>query len=515
MDSSDRTGPTEREPEGWPHICATTPASAELPTGQRVPSSVVDDTPPLPMSEPDGGREQQTSGTFISPSPGTTTQNRVQTLAALYQSSRRSRNNTPLTGVKPNAPIAFPPAPPLYYQKNGRESDNQTTITSSAGAGSSSILTGSIDIDTAAMGICGGLALPGLGDPSRSMSKSSAEMAVSMQTERPARPLTTYDAAQPSHNREDSTPVESQMDDYTHSHRDTALTVPSLSSGSAETDMSEILTGKFEGVELGSSQTNGASLKRSPPLELNAGNSSEPPKKKCSILREAMSDQSDEITPATPAMAIKSDVSFDIMAYPSSRVSTLPEIDSPIPEDLLRDENEGATQDIEFQMQLKRDESLEAREREREERIVRRKIQRLLLIKHCSTCRHQILPMEEIRVPPSSDPVICKSCDEAVPEYTASTKLDVCPVTWRCAEGKALCAHIRTCKLSDCRYKRCITSREVLGHYMSCKDRACRICEPVRHKESERKNCPPEEVDIMRRSSSLETNDLWIENEQW
>jgi len=489
MDASVGTGPTGGEPDGWPYAMA--PASAELPATQRVPSTVVGNTLPLPvLSVPEGDRVQQTSGKFISPSPGNTPQ-MVQTLAALYQSSRRSRNNTPVTGVKPKAPIVLPPPPPLY-QKNGSDDDNrQTMITSTAGKGSndSSIMTGSI-----------GSPAFGLDYSTRSMmSTANAIMTLSMQTQRPEPPLTTHVAAQPSLS-EDCIIENTREDEYGHINRDAALTVPSLSSGSAATDLSEIPTGnKLEGA-------NGASLKRSPPLELNTEMNSEPPRKKPSILCGDMT--------ATPSMSIKSGVSFDVIAYRSSRLSALT-TDSgfQIPEDLRDENHEGTSQDIEFQMPLKGEDTLDETEREREERIIRRKIQRLLLIKHCSTCRHQGTPVNEIHIPQSSAPDICKPCDETEPDYTSSM-LDVCPVTSRCAEGKALCAHIRTCKLPDCKYKWCITSREVLGHYMSCKDPTCRICEPVRHKGRRRKIDPPENVDIMRRSSSLETNDLWIENEQ-
>ena len=497
VDSSGGTGPTMGKPEDWPHIYAMTPASAEPPTNQRVPSTVVGDTPPLPMSVLKGGSEQQTSA-FISPSPGNTAQNKVEALAALYQSSRRSRNNTPTTGVKPKAPIVFPPAPPLYFQKGGRESVNQqVTMTSSAAAGPnvSSILTGSVDT---------------AGNSSRG----------SMTTALPASPVAIHETAQPSlsedHTIEDMTPADSRNDEYAHSHRDAALTVPSLSSGSAASDANEILTGKLEGVEIASPQANRTSLKRSSPLGYHDEIDSEPPRKKYSIPCGAMSEESDELPPAA---------SFDIIAYRSSRLSGLTtENGSPILE-YLRYEREGTSQDIDFQLPLKEDKTPTETEREREDRIIRRKVQRLLLIKHCSTCRYRNTPMNEIRIPSSSEPFICKPCDDTQPKYASSTMLEVCPVTSRCAEGKALCAHIRTCKLQDCTYKRCVTSREVLGHYMSCKDRTCRICEPVRHKGRKRRiDHPPEEVDInppeegdiMRRkssSSSLKTDDLWIENE--
>ena len=90
---------------------------------------------------------------------------------------------------------------------------------------------------------------------------------------------------------------------------------------------------------------------------------------------------------------------------------------------------------------------------------MRRKIQRLLLIRHCTQCS--------------------KPFSNSAPGY-------FCPVTSHCAEGKALCAHIKTCKLDDCTYEKCLTSREVLGHYMKCKDLGCMVCGPVRSRDKER-----------------------------
>lgn len=96
---------------------------------------------------------------------------------------------------------------------------------------------------------------------------------------------------------------------------------------------------------------------------------------------------------------------------------------------------------------------------EKDQKLVRRKIQRLLLIRHCTQCS--------------------KPFSNSAPGY-------FCPVTSHCAEGKALCAHIKTCKLDDCTYEKCLTSREVLGHYMKCKDLGCMVCGPVRSRDKER-----------------------------
>lgn len=115
----------------------------------------------------------------------------------------------------------------------------------------------------------------------------------------------------------------------------------------------------------------------------------------------------------------------------------------------------------------------------KEQRILRRKIQRLLLIRHCSTCAIPPPPVSGLpdRCGPCEDEVD-NNADSAPPQ--ASSNVVVCPVTSHCAEGKALCAHIRTCQVEDCKYKKCLTSREVLGHYRDCRDRACEICGPVR-----------------------------------
>ena len=104
-----------------------------------------------------------------------------------------------------------------------------------------------------------------------------------------------------------------------------------------------------------------------------------------------------------------------------------------------------------------------------DEKLVRRKIQRLLLIRHCTRCSVGSIPP-----PPFTSNVVDDS------DY-------FCPVTSHCLEGKALCDHIKTCKLNDCTYKKCLTSREVLGHFMQCKDRGCKVCGPVRSRDKRRK----------------------------
>lgn len=90
--------------------------------------------------------------------------------------------------------------------------------------------------------------------------------------------------------------------------------------------------------------------------------------------------------------------------------------------------------------------------------IIRRKVQRLLLIRHATRCK----------VPLNSDPN-----DDGYQECT-------CPVTPQCGEGRRLASHIRKCRDVNCQYKWCLTTRDVLGHYQSCRDRKCQICGPVR-----------------------------------
>lgn len=168
-------------------------------------------------------------------------------------------------------------------------------------------------------------------------------------------------------------------------------------------------------------------------------------------------------------------------------------------------------------------------------RRVRRKIQRLLLIRHATSCPIPPPPPTNISVASSSFTVptsnatsndnaldILASSTAAVGAYTSSADAaqqsiqNVCPVTTHCAEGKRLCAHIRTCKNESCRYRKCLTSREVLGHYRSCRDRSCEICGPVRALPVKKKatkqqqNCLKDHLSY-HSDSSLET----IDDEEW
>ncbi|KAL9180990.1 hypothetical protein ACHAXT_009795 [Thalassiosira profunda] len=208
-------------------------------------------------------------------------------------------------------------------------------------------------------------------------------------------------------------------------------------------------------------------------------------------------DSQDYLTPHTQKSCVSS-TSFDIIAHPSSRVSSIHGFGDESPMDdanvqaVLRDiharadfeagmrrirqeaerrrrEDEQQARDVTphtskespgpeaVQVMIKPDDPRDETASAKERRIVRRKVQRLLLIRHCSTCP----------VPNTS-------------REGRSSPVQACPATSHCAEGKALCAHIRTCRDDKCTFKKCRTSREVLGHYKSCTDKYCDVCGPVR-----------------------------------
>lgn len=150
----------------------------------------------------------------------------------------------------------------------------------------------------------------------------------------------------------------------------------------------------------------------------------------------------------------------------------------------------------------------------KDRRILRRKVQRLLLIRHCSTCR---VPNAPAATGPSASEQ-CVVCEDAPPggAHTAPAPGAVCPAMLHCAEGKALCAHIRRCKRADCTYPKCLTSREVLGHYKSCREATCAICGPVREVDRRRRGRGLAAAGGRRRArsesnSSIET----IDDEGW
>mmetsp|Transcript_25895 Transcript_25895/g.44237 ORF Transcript_25895/g.44237 Transcript_25895/m.44237 type:complete len:131 (-) Transcript_25895:172-564(-) len=105
-------------------------------------------------------------------------------------------------------------------------------------------------------------------------------------------------------------------------------------------------------------------------------------------------------------------------------------------------------------------------------------------------------------------------------ENSVSADLDAhisskeCHLGYHCAKGKALCSHIRTCKLQECKYKKCLTTREVLGHYKSCVDVTCKICGPVRSLIKKGKEIAHQRQWKNDDSSSIETIDDqdWLED---
>jgi hypothetical protein len=156
----------------------------------------------------------------------------------------------------------------------------------------------------------------------------------------------------------------------------------------------------------------------------------------------------------------RSPASFDIQAHPSPDISPL---DNGVGESiqcLLALSNAGPSKETQQRHPREGEEpehDQEAARRKREQDIIRRKVQRLLLIRHATLC--------SVPLPPPG-------CDE--------DSRYICTVTSHCAEGKRLSEHIRHCKDTNCRYTRCLTTRDVLGHYRSCRDRRCEVCGPVR-----------------------------------
>lgn len=104
----------------------------------------------------------------------------------------------------------------------------------------------------------------------------------------------------------------------------------------------------------------------------------------------------------------------------------------------------------------------------RDQDVIRRKVQRLLLIRHATRCK-VALPSSETGADASHE--------------------HICPFSSHCAEAKRLASHIRKCRDTNCQYKWCLTTRDILCHYRSCRDRRCEICGPVRamHRREEQK----------------------------
>jgi hypothetical protein len=154
--------------------------------------------------------------------------------------------------------------------------------------------------------------------------------------------------------------------------------------------------------------------------------------------------------------------SAGVIAYPAPEISPL---------------NDGVQDSIQSLLALSRNEGAvlcenqnkgAAQTNTKDQDIIRRKVQRLLLIRHATRCN--------------------------APTHSTESKVDgsveyVCPVTSHCAEGKRLASHIRTCRDTNCQYKWCLTTRDVLGHYRNCRERKCQVCGPVRamHRRDEQK----------------------------
>mmetsp|Transcript_41994 Transcript_41994/g.75645 ORF Transcript_41994/g.75645 Transcript_41994/m.75645 type:complete len:717 (+) Transcript_41994:92-2242(+) len=274
----------------------------------------------------------------------------------------------------------------------------------------------------------------------------------------------------------------------------------------------------------------------------------EPPKKK-NKRKNSVSYKLEEqcLTPQTYKSCMSS-ASFDIIAHPSSRVSSINEdtmiplindADADVDELLKKDVNLAELYEINAEKDLMKEvgqqeqgtnskvppeedtpqdqmhhvqDPKETRRpkketpSEKDQRLLRRKVQRLLLIRHCSTC-----PIPPPLTITSATPDHCSKVNDGG-ELIQPRPSAVCPVTSHCAEGKALCAHIRTCKLENCKYKKCLTSREVMGHFKNCRDVTCGICGSVR--ALDRKHKGPGGFRKQRRrtsDSSIET----IDDEGW
>lgn len=83
------------------------------------------------------------------------------------------------------------------------------------------------------------------------------------------------------------------------------------------------------------------------------------------------------------------------------------------------------------------------------ERIVRTKQKRLLLIRHASRCN----PLDKSRR---------------------------CKIPQQCAATKQLLRHIKTCVDARCTVSNCRSTRYVITHYRKCQDVRCPVCIPVK-----------------------------------
>ena len=151
--------------------------------------------------------------------------------------------------------------------------------------------------------------------------------------------------------------------------------------------------------------------------------------------------------------SMANNISYD--AYPTPEARPLTKFEESVQSLIAQSKTKKKpVQEVSFQLgsELK-----EGHSDKKDQDIIRRKVQRLLLIRHATRCK----------VPINSDP-------------NADGSQVLCPVTSQCGEGRRLASHIRKCRDINCQYKWCLTTRDVLGHYRSCHDRRCEICGPVR-----------------------------------
>lgn len=415
------------------------------------------------------------------------------TLAALYHSSRRSRNTPEAMKTQLPASTNLPPPPPLYSasgQQNNQSlqfSDtpsaqpNQVSIntlhdswnTSMSSLMNSSFFTSS-NISALATN-------PPIGNTSprqqRPRAKKNAQNNIDWSK------LNNYsmeERAEPSFSNlpapeGDDSSASAPFDDTEYSH------VRCRSDFEMDMDMDIICDQEQEKTS------------RPGPNECNTTELPPPPHKRNrrgSYERTTPFPTND--VPATP-MPRSSDTAFDIYVTnnPSSRVSSIFDDDINLTPLFVharsRNQEKPPTtsrrksleiEDLEEEQpsrpMIHDHHGVQDSQSEKDQLLVRRKIQRLLLIRHCTKCSIRSIPLPPLTFPSSSS-------------YTTPGGY-FCPVSSHCAEGKALCAHIKSCKLDDCTYKKCLTTREVLGHYMKCRDSGCKVCGQVRSRDKRRRN---------------------------
>lgn len=165
----------------------------------------------------------------------------------------------------------------------------------------------------------------------------------------------------------------------------------------------------------------------------------------------------DEGTDAPSSKKLKSDTAYNLSKEATPEISSLgDDVEESILSLLALSKNEYP---LKGEMVARHDKVKEAATVKRNQDVIRRKVQRLLLIRHATRCKAP-LPASEYNADGSS---VC-----------------TCPVSSHCAIGKRLASHIRKCRDVNCQYKWCLTTRDVLSHYKSCRDRKCEICGPVR-----------------------------------